>query len=200
MIFRDLGTVSPQEGMIAEEQMFNSPGSPSLIIYTRDRPTVSLGRFNDECQSINRNFIDDRNIEVIRRISGGSAIYCDSGQITFSVAVDRDRFGTKEESYRFLCECLTETLKILGADASYKPVNDVLVNGNKISGCAQYRNRARLLHHGSLILSLDRESMDGSLIPLKERKYGMTSLEGALGYIPERERICEAFREGFADL
>ncbi len=94
-----------------------------------------------------------------------------------------------------------KTLAHLGIDATYKPVNDVLVDGMKISGCAQYRDRDKLLHHGTLILRLDSERMDKVLRPVKERKYpGLTSVEGSLGYVPEREEILRAFEKGFEDL
>ena len=90
------------------------------------------------------------------------------------------------------------TLAHLGIKAEYKPRNDVLVNGMKISGCAQYRDRERILHHGTLILRLDSGKMDGVLKKVKERKYPrLTSVEESLGYIPDRKRIIEAFEEGF---
>ena len=111
---------------------------------------------------------------------------------------ERTAFRDKEESYRTICGYLVDTLGILGIDAEYKPMNDVLVNGKKISGCAQYRDRDTLLHHGTLILKLDSDMMDGVLRPVKDRKYpGLTSVEEALGYVPERKEILKAFGEGF---
>ena len=200
MIVTDYGTISPQDALELEERLF-SQRKYGVAVYTRDRPTVSLGRFNriDEC--IDRKFADDNGIAVVRRRSGGSAIYSDRGQMVFSVVAPRSEFGSKSNSYETLCNCLVRTLAHLGIDAEFKPRNDVLVNGRKISGCAQYRDRETLLHHGTLIISLDRRMMDGVLRPVKERKYpGMASIEDALGEIPERKRIIEAFAKGFEDL
>ena len=193
----DLGIITPDEGLRAEERLLRE-GRDSIIIYSRDMPTVSLGRFNVLDESVDTDFAERNGITVVRRISGGSAIYSDSGQLVFSVVTDRSRFASKMDSYETLCNCLVRTLAHLGIDAEYKPRNDVLVNGMKISGCAQYRDRERILHHGTLILRLDSVRMDGVLKRIKERSYPrLTSVEETLGHIPKREEIVEAFEKGF---
>ena len=159
---------------------------------------VSLGRFNPVDEYVDLNFAERNGITVIRRMSGGSAIYSDRDQLVFTFVTERTAFRDKEESYRTICGYLVDTLGILGIDAEYKPMNDVLVNGKKISGCAQYRDRDTLLHHGTLILRLNSDMMDGVLRPVKDRKYpGLTSVEEALGYVPGRKEILKAFGEGF---
>ena len=200
MIVMDHGIVSPEEGLMLEERLFRER-KECVAIYTRSRPTVSLGRFSSIDEYVDTGFTDANEITVIRRMSGGSAIYSDSGQLVFTVVTDRSSFDSKMDSYRVICNCLVRTLAHIGIDAEYKPRNDVLVNGMKISGCAQYRDRETLLHHGTLILRLDGRMMDGSLKRVKERSYPrLTSVEESLGSIPERERIVEAFREGFSEL
>lgn len=197
MFFSDKGFISPEEGLELENRLL-SERKTSLTIYSRDRPTVSLGRFNPVSEYVDEDFAKRNDITIIRRMSGGSAIYSDSDQLVFTFVTDRSRFKDKGESYRTVCGYLVDTLGALGIDAEYKPINDVLVGRRKISGCAQYRNRDTLLHHGTLILRLDSGMMDGVLKPVKGRKYpGLTSVEDALGHVPERERILKAFREGF---
>ena len=200
MFVTDHGIVSPDEGLMLEERLFRErKGCVSL--YRRDRPTVSLGRFNRIEEYVDTRFTDSNGVAVVRRMSGGSAIYSDSDQLVFTVVTDRSSFKDKMDSYKVICSCLVRTLAHLGIEAEYKPRNDVLVNGMKISGCAQYRDRDTLLHHGTLILRLNDGMMDGSLIRVKERKYPrLTSVEESLGYIPERKRILEAFEEGFSEL
>ena len=197
MFFKDFGFVSPEEGSELEKRLL-SERKKTLAIYSRDRPTVSLGRFNNAEEYVNMDFAKKNDVTIIRRMSGGSAIYSDSDQLVFTLVTDRSSFRDKEESYREVCGCLVDTLGILGIEAGYKPMNDVLVNGRKISGCAQYRDRDTLLHHGTLILKLNSDMMDGVLRPVKERKYpGLTSVEGSIGYVPERKEILKAFEEGF---
>jgi lipoate-protein ligase A len=197
MFFKDIGIVTPDEALEAEHSLFTS--GRGMIVYTRDRPTISLGHFSDEALSIDRAYADTHGIAVIRRMSGGSAIYCDTDQITFCFVDDRSRFADKESSYRYLCGYMVDALAHLNVIAEYKPLNDVLVNGMKISGCAQYRDGNTLLHHGSLILRLDSSTMDSVLRPLKARSYGrLTSVEEASGIMPKREDVVRAFRTGFA--
>lgn len=171
------------------------------MIYSRNRPTVSLGRFADVEESLFIDNVKKNDVTVIRRLSGGSAIFCDENQITYSVVVERDRFDSKEEAYRTICSCVVSALTSLGVRAVYKPVNDILVDGKKISGSAQYRDQGHLMQHGSIILRLDQRTMDSVLRPLKKRKYpGLTSVEEALGRIPRREEMISALVSGFSTL
>ena len=199
MRITDYGFISPDEGLALENRLL-SEKRDTLSIYSRDRPTVSLGRFNRVDDYVDTDFADSNGITVIRRISGGSAIYSDRDQLVFTVVTDRSSFRDKMDSYERICGCLVRTLGALGIEAEYKPKNDVLVGGKKISGCAQYRNREILLHHGTLILRLNPEMMDGVLRPVKERKYpGLTSVECSLGHVPDRKSILKAFEEGFRE-
>ena len=196
MNVKDLGIISPEEGLEAEHALFRE-GS-GMIIYTRDVPTVSLGRFTDIDACVDIRYAAEHDIRIIRRMSGGSAVYTDRGQMVFSLVTARDSFGSKSESYEVLCNCLVRTLAHLGVDAVHKIPNDVLAGGRKISGCAQYRDRDRLLHHGTLILDLN-DNMEKVLRPVKVRTYsGMTSVRMETGRIPDRKEILEAFREGFS--
>jgi lipoate-protein ligase A len=197
MLFSDAGFVSPEKSSELEREMF-SCGNDALMIYSRDRPTVSLGRFSDKSECVNMKYAGYAGIDIVRRMSGGSPIYCDRDQITFSLTVGRKSFPSINGLYETSCNCLISTLSLLGIDAEYKPANDVLVNGMKISGSAQYRDRDRCLVHGSLILKLDERTMDAVLVPLKDRRYGrLTSVEESLGRVPGRQEIADAFRNGF---
>ena len=200
MFFKDHGIVSPEEGLMLEGRVFRGR-EPCLILYTRDRPTVSLGRFNDVDEYVDTSFTEKNDVTIVRRISGGSAIYSDQDQLVFTVVTDRSAFADKMDSYKVICNCLVDTLAHLGIKAEYKPRNDVLVDGMKISGCAQYRDRDTLLHHGTLILKLNERMMDGSLKRVKDRSYPrLTSVEESLGYVPERKKMAEAFEKGFSGL
>ena len=197
MFLTDKGLISPEEGLELEDRLL-SEKKGSLTIYSRDRPTVSLGRFNPVGEYVDEEFARKNGVSIVRRMSGGSAIYSDSDQIVFTFVTERSSFKDKADSYRTICGYLVDALGILGIEAEYKPMNDVLVDGRKISGCAQYRDRDTLLHHGTLILRLNSRMMDGVLRPVKDRKYpGLTSVEESLGYVPEREKILKAFGEAF---
>jgi len=198
MKFIDLGIIDPCLGICTEQALFESH-KDFLVLYSRNKPTVSLGRFKDVNESINIDYAKKNDITIVRRLSGGSAIYCDRNQITYSIILERDRFDSKEEAYKTVCDCVIASLTHLGVKAVYKPINDILVNDKKISGSAQYRDQEHLIQHGSVILRLDQKTMDSVLKPIKERKYsGLTSVKEILGYIPCREKIASAFMNGFS--
>lgn len=202
MRFINLGTLSPEKSICSEQAVLESHNNgceDTLMIYSRDRPTISLGRFSDRSSSIKEDVVADKGITVIRRMSGGSAIYCDRSQMTFSVVLKRGRFASNEESYQKICGCIVSSLMYMGVDAVYKPVNDILVNGKKISGSSQYRDKNSLLHHGSLIISTEQQTIDEVLIPLKRRSYnGITSVKDAIGHIPSESDIADSFMIGFS--
>lgn len=196
MKVKDYGVISPQNGLNLENMLF-SKGESALIIYSRDRPTISLGKFGILEDCVNRQVMNKNNITAIRRMSGGSAIYTDMTQLIYSITVKKSHIGSKENSYKTFCECLVGTLECIGIEAVYKPVNDVLVNEMKISGCSQYRDKNTVLHHGTLIMKLDADIIDRVLKPTKNERRRLTSVEECLGYLPDRKEIVKAFEKSF---
>lgn len=194
MNFIDAGKVSPERSVELDREAF-AKGDEILIVYSRDGPTVSLGRFSS-LDSIDCDFAKANNISIVRRISGGSAIFSDENQMTITMIADRKRFTDKEEAYSFFGECIVKALSTLGIDAQYKPVNDILLNGRKISGSAQYRNEYTVMVHGSLILGLDERFLK-VLRPLKEIKHPVSSIEKECGLIPKRKELSDALETAF---
>ncbi|MCQ2052782.1 MAG: lipoate--protein ligase family protein [archaeon] len=196
MKVKDYGIISPRDGLNLENTLF-SKGEPSLIIYSRNRPTISLGRFNILEDCVDQSVMKKNHIAVIRRMSGGSAIYTDMTQLIYSIIIKKSHFESKENSYKMFCECLVKTLECVGIKSTYKPVNDVLVGDMKISGCSQYRDKNTVLHHGTLIMKLDADIIDRVLKPIKNERRSLTSIEECLGYLPDRREIVEAFEKSF---
>ena len=197
MRFIDLGPVSPEYSVCADRALFGSHRNGSddiMLVYTRDRPAISLGR----SRSIGD--VKDTDISIVRRISGGGSIYSDPGQMTYSVILKKERVsGSREDSFRVICGCLVRMFGYLGIEASHKPVNDIMVNGKKISGSAQCRSRNSIMQHGTILLKIDRDAVDRCLVS-KKRSEWMTSAEDVLGYVPERSAIVEALKNGFLDI
>lgn len=200
MRFIDLGIVTPEYSVCADRAILESHsngGGDTLCVYTRDRPTISLGRFQNADESVR----DADDVSVIRRISGGSSIYSDEGQITYSVVIGKEHVPEgREESFEFICRGLMLALDDLGIDAQYKPINDVLVNNLKISGSAQFRDGGSILQHGSLIVRLNAAEVERHLIDRKKRSYdGLTSISEILGRTPDRKEIVAVLIKGFSE-
>jgi lipoate-protein ligase A len=138
-------------------------------------------------------------VDVVRRMSGGSAIYTDPEQLIYSVVVGRDAVPESPlETFRLLCQGVIDALHRLGVEASFKPVNDVLVNGRKISGSAQIRRHGVVLQHGTLLVRNDYERMFAVLRASKRARDDMTSLAEVLTVAPSMDAVKGAVVEGFS--
>ena len=192
--------VPPGYGTAADavifEEVSENRSPPTLFIYSRREPTVSLGRFRDLNEDAHIEVIEKHGISVVRRISGGSSVFTDSGQIIYSLIV-KDGFGNRDRSYRSICSSVASALEALGIESGFKEPNDILVNGKKISGSAQYRAKGFLIQHGTLIVG-PNPLMDEVLKPVKDRSYGGTvSLTELLGYSIPEEDVVTVLRRAF---
>ena len=201
----DLGKVTPEYSVCADRVLLNMRSSDPddvLLFYSRDRPCISVGRFQKTEDTVNTDYAVKNNIRVVRRVSGGSSIYSDEDQLTYSLIISKDRLpASRDGSFAVICNAVVLGLKRLGIDGIHKPVNDILVNNKKISGGAQARNRYAVLQHGSIILDVDDSIVRASLTDNKKRSYdGLTSIKECLGYIPPRDAIVDALASGFSDV
>ncbi|MCL2607442.1 MAG: lipoate--protein ligase family protein [Methanomassiliicoccaceae archaeon] len=203
MRFIDLGTVTPEYSVCADRVILgsHSQGNDTLLIYSRDRPCISVGRFQKIGETVNLEYTEKNDIPVVRRVSGGSSIYSDGNQMTYSLIISKDRLpATREGSFAAVCGAVVAALRALGITAEHKPVNDILVSGRKISGGAQARSGSAILQHGSIILDIDENVVASSLVNNKKRSYdGLTSIKECLGYIPSRKVIADALISGFSE-
>lgn len=133
-----------------------------LLIYQHDNAII-IGNNQNAYEEINRSFVKENNIKLARRMSGGGAVYHDLGNINFSFITDYDKKGGYE---RFLTPIIA-FLKSLGLDAQFKGRNDVVVNGCKISGNAQYISNNRIVSHGTLLFDVDLTKLSKALNPAR---------------------------------
>ncbi len=198
--FTDLGTVSPEYGAAADAVVFDEVSEhrslPTLHIYSRDRATISLGRFRELDIDVRKDAVEHLGLSVVRRISGGSTILTGTSQIIYSYIAE-DNFFNKKDSYYKICGCVVLALSYIGLDAEYKEPNDVLVGGMKISGGAQYRSKGYLIQHGTIIIEPE-PLIDEALISIKDRKYfRTTSISECLGRSVPRKDVVNALRTAF---
>ena len=132
-----------------------------LFIY-QNKNTIVVGRNQNIYEEINTDYINENNISLVRRVSGGGSVYHDDGNVNFSFITDK-----KRNSYAEFLEPIIEFLKTLGLDAKFHGKNDVHANGFKISGNAQYIFKNRMFHHGTLLFDSKLEVLSGALKPNK---------------------------------
>ncbi|MGI5964353.1 MAG: lipoate--protein ligase family protein [Candidatus Methanomethylophilaceae archaeon] len=201
--FTDLGHVDPERGAAADSAVFGHVSGKlapcTVMVYSRNRPAVSLGRFRNIEEDVRCGKLKEYGVSAVRRISGGSTVFTGTSQIIYSVVAE-DNFGKKSESYERLCGCLISALRRTGVNAFFKEPNDVLSEGKKISGSAQYRRDGFVLHHGTLIM--EPEPLAGEILkPVKHGNYdGITSVNECLGHSVSRDVMVKNIRDGFGEL
>jgi lipoate-protein ligase A len=199
-------TVAADEAIAIARSKMLVPNT--LHFYRRKCPTVSLGYFQEVRKAINIDFCKRNDVHIVRRMTGGSAIYTDSGHLIYGLIVDDNTLPLdRNKAFEKVCSAIVASLDFMGIEASFKPVNDVLVKGRKISGSAQMRRWGIVLQHGTLIMQNNQEMMIGALKMDKEKimKRGMkpatyvTSLDEVLGRETDAESVKSALVNGFED-
>jgi lipoate-protein ligase A len=144
------------ESMLMEEPEFDSD---YLFFYIHD-PSVIIGKHQIALQETNQDFIREKGVYVARRITGGGAVYHDRGNLNYSFVFSRRGSGIDFASYT---KPVLDALKSLGVDALLSGRNDILIDGKKFSGTAQYANKDKMLSHGTLMFDLNIENMANAL-------------------------------------
>ena len=208
------GPRSAYENMAIDEAILRgvmAGTSPYTLRFYRWQPSaVSIGYFQGLEQEVDVEACAVRGVDVIRRLTGGGAVYHDyDGEITYSLAIPADYPGMPHkvlDSYEVLCAGLVAGLRALGMAAEFKPINDITVNNKKISGNAQTRRFGGILQHGTLLCEVDPHLMftllkvpsekirDKLIAGVEDR---VTSIRREMGEI-DRARVTDAMVEGFA--
>lgn len=143
------------------EHISSGKSLPTIRFYRWKPSAVSIGYFQSVAQEVHQNACQKAGIDIVRRQTGGGAVYHDfNGEITYSVIAPETLFPKGiTESYHEICGWIVNSLSILGLKAEFKPINDIILSGKKISGNAQTR-RNRILHqHGTILYDVDPEKM-----------------------------------------
>lgn len=172
----------------------------TLHFYRRNRPTISLGYFQS-VDTLDLNFCREHDIEIIRRASGGSAVYTDKNHLIYGFISKDILPDDMNNAYLEVCTAVLNGLEQLGVKSEYKPINDILVDGKKISGSAQMRKWGVVLQHGTIIMDIDRISMFGAIKvdaeKMKKTELDITSLKDILGHVPDLSDVKKAIVSGF---
>jgi lipoate-protein ligase A len=137
-------------------------GREALCLVEPDSPYVCLGYHQDAAKELDLDFIARKGIPIFRREVGGGAVYLDRGQLFFQFVLDKGAPNLpreKAELFEFLLRPAIYTYREFGVPAEYKPVNDILVGGRKISGTGAAEINERIVLVGNFLLDFDYETM-----------------------------------------
>ena len=143
------------------ERLAAGDSPPTLRFWYRDAPAVPLGRFQAYHNEVDDAYVQDHNIDVVRRITGGGAMFVEPGKvITYSVYLPRDAVSADiEASYAELDQWAIDALNGLGLAVEHEPLNDIVHREGKIGGSAQLRKGDAVLHHTTMSYDLDTREM-----------------------------------------
>ncbi len=144
---------------------------PTIRFYGWQPSAVSIGIFQGIRNEVNLAAASEAGVDVVRRQTGGGAVYHDSeGEVTYSLICPIEFFPRNVlKSYEVICDDIVSALGSLGLDAHFVPINDIQVGEQKISGNAQTRRNSILLQHGTILYSVDVEKMF-KLLSVSEEK------------------------------
>lgn len=151
----------PYFNLAAEEYAMNALDGDCFMLW-RNAPAVIVGRHQNTLAEIDANFVRARAIPVVRRLSGGGAVFHDLGNLnyTFIVADSRARID-----FRRFSQPILDALRDMGVPARFEGRNDLTIDGRKFSGNAEYVHEGRILHHGTLLFSTRMTDVAAALRP-----------------------------------
>lgn len=172
-----------------EEYFVENYNEPVFILW-KNKPNVMVGRNQNTYAEINEEFCKENNIAVVRRLSGGGAVYSSPENFQYTLILDKNK--NSNVSFESLAKPLIAFLKTLGIDAEFTGRNDILIDGKKVSGNAQYHNKNILLHHGTILFDVDIDQLTKCLTPdlTKLTAKGIKSIRSRISTI--KESLSEA--------
>lgn len=162
VIYIETGSCAPAVNFAYEEYFLKGKDlEEDLLMLWRSEPTIVVGRFQNTLEEVNAGFAEAHHIQVIRRISGGGAVYHDLGNVCFSFILHDTQPNVIDKSK--YTRPVVDALAQLGVHAELTHRNDLAVGGKKFSGNAMALRKNRLLFHGTLLFDTDLEMLERAL-------------------------------------
>ncbi|MGI6571506.1 MAG: lipoate--protein ligase [Caldicoprobacterales bacterium] len=165
-------STNPYFNLALEEYVFyNFDPNKEYVILWQNEPSVIVGRNQNTIEEINARYIKENNINVVRRMSGGGAVYHDLGNLNFTFIVNSDM--DVAGNFKKFTEPVMSALARLGVETEFSGRNDITIDGRKFSGNAQHYSKNRLLHHGTILfdsnLSVVQEALNVKIDKLQSK-------------------------------
>ncbi|MBZ9779361.1 lipoate--protein ligase [Psychroflexus sp. CAK8W] len=168
-------STDPYFNIATDEYIFKHIEEDCFMLWRNDNAII-VGKHQNTLAEINYEYVKEKDIKIVRRLSGGGAVYHDLGNLNYSFT----RTGENYEMIDFerYTEPIIEVLKELGVDAKFEGRNDLTINGKKFSGNAEHVFRNKVLHHGTLLFSSEMKDISGALKvnPLKYKDRATKSI------------------------
>ncbi len=183
---------------------------PTVRFYEWNPPAISIGYFQGLDEEVDLVNCRRLGVDYVRRITGGGAVFHEH-ELTYSIVISEMHPGIPKnimDSYGRICGAIVKGLKNLDIDSDYKPINDIITSGKKISGNAQTRKMKTVLQHGTVLMDVDVDKMfsllkvpnekikDKLIADVKDR---VTSIKQILNEEISFSKAAEAMKNGFEE-
>lgn len=189
----------PCWNLALEQYVFDSlDRSKSYFMLWQNHNTIVVGKNQNTVAEINSDFVRAHDITVVRRLSGGGAVYHDLGNLNFTFITDADKMDGID--LHMFCVPIVETLRSFGVQAEISGRNDITVDGKKFSGNSQYVREGRVMHHGTIMFDSDLTTVTQALqvdrdkIQSKGIKSVASRVTNLRPYMPEGTTLAQ-FRQ-----
>ncbi len=187
----------PAFNIASEEYLMKNFDEDVFLLY-RNGPSIIVGKHQNTLSEINVEYVKENNIEVVRRLSGGGAVFHDLGNLNFGFIKKGE--DTNLVDFKKFTMPIIDVLRKLNINAQFEGRNDITIEGKKFSGNAEHVYKNKVLHHGTLLFSSKMGDLSKALNvnPRKFRDKAVKSVRSRVTNIAEhldREMSVEAFAE-----
>ncbi len=191
----------PAFNIASEEYLMKNIDEDVFLLY-RNAPSIIVGKHQNTLSEINVDYVKENNIDVIRRLSGGGAVFHDLGNLNFGFIKKGE--DTNLVDFRKFTKPIIDVLQKLDINARFEGRNDITIEGKKFSGNAEHVYKNKVLHHGTLLFSSKMGDLSKALNvnPRKFRDKAVKSVRSRVTNIAEhldREMGVEEFAEMLMD-
>lgn len=180
------GITDPMINLAIEEYILENFGeTDTYLLFYVNGPSIIIGRNQNTIEEINTDYVDANNIKVVRRLSGGGAVYHDEENLNFSFITKDD--GESFQNFQKFTQPIVDALNERGVPAELQGRNDIAVEGRKISGNAMFSTRGRMFSHGTLMLNSKIDELTKALKvkKIKIESKGIKSIRSRVANINE---------------
>jgi len=196
-------STDPYFNLALEQYVFDrlDPAHRYFMLWRNDNAII-IGKHQNTAEEIDAEVVRKRGIRVVRRLSGGGALYHDLGNVNFTFVAPEDAANPLD--FAAFCGPVIQALAVFGVRAELNGRNDITIDGKKFSGNAQYHKRHRVMHHGTVLYDSDLSVLGQCLVVPKDKieSRGLKSVRSRVtnikDYMPEDIGV-ERFMAGLRD-